>query len=115
EVAPPYIALQFPQSATSQGADCEYRIAVEQKTKFDGKARLELAGLPPGVSAEPQEFDQGASEIVVPLKVAADARPGKHWMVSRVIPTTAGEPVLHTIGGASLQIDVAEPVESTQE
>ena len=45
-------------------------------TPFEGAAKVELVGLPPGVTTTPQEITKDSTEVMFPLVVAADARVG---------------------------------------
>ncbi|MCA9234907.1 MAG: PPC domain-containing protein [Planctomycetales bacterium] len=109
-VAPGHMGLTFGTVATGQGVDAEYVIPLEQRTPFDGVAKLELLGLPPGVTAPVVEIDKTAEQVVFPLTVAADARVGRHRSVMcRVTLTEAGEPVVQTVGSGELRIDPQKP------
>jgi hypothetical protein len=107
-VAEPLVAMTFATTSTEQGASLDYPAAVEVQTPFEGMAKAELLGLPPGVTAEPIEFDAQTTTITFKLAVAADARVGRHkQIVCRVTVPVAGEPVVHGLGANELRIDPA--------
>jgi hypothetical protein len=107
-VAEPLVAMTFATTSTEQGASLDYPAAVEVRTPFEGMAKAELLGLPPGVTAEPIEFDAQTTTITFKLAVAADARVGRHkQIVCRVTVPVAGEPVVHGLGANELRIDPA--------
>lgn len=112
-VAEPFIALTFATSAAVQGTSLDYAVAVEVRTPFEGQAKVELLGLPPGVTAEPLEFDAAAKEMVFKLQLAADARVGRHrQLFCRVTIQHKGEPVVHSIGTGELGVDPAPKQET---
>jgi hypothetical protein len=114
KIAPPYLAMAFPTTATEQGKAVEYKIAIENKTPFEGPAKVELVGLPPGVTSTPQEITKDTKEVVFPLTVAADARVGHHkQLYCQVTITEKDEPVMHTIGVGELRIDAPLPPAQT--
>jgi len=111
-VAEPYLAMQFPTASVEQGGQLNYEIGIEQRTPFEGTARVELLGLPPGVTTEPQKIDASSEQVVFPLKIAADARTGVHkQLFCRVVITENDEPVLHNIYRGELRIDKRPPTE----
>lgn len=105
-VAPGHMGLTFPTVAVTQGGDGEYVVPLEQRTPFAGAAKLELLGLPPGVTAPAVEVTSEATEAKFPLTVAADARVGRHRSIMcRVTLTEADEPVVQTVGRGEVRVD----------
>jgi hypothetical protein len=87
---------------------------VTVNTPFEGTAKVELVGLPPGVTAAPQEITKDSKEVKFPLTVAADARVGHHKQLTcQVTITENGEPVVHLIGGGELRVDAPLPASPT--
>lgn len=110
EVATPYVAFDFQKAAVEQGKETKLLIDVEVLKEFPGKAKVELLGLPAGVATEPLEIDKDSTQLQFPLKVADDARPGRHKsLVCRVVVTLDGEPIQHTLGTGELRVD--KPIE----
>ncbi|RIK82822.1 MAG: peptidase [Planctomycetota bacterium] len=120
KLVPPYLAMTFPPVATEQGKSVDYSIALSHTTPFDGPAKVELVGLPPGVATTPQEITKDSTEVKFPLSVAADARVGHHrQLYCQVTVIENGEPVVHTIGTGELRIDEplkpADPAQTAQQ
>jgi hypothetical protein len=114
EIATPYLAFDFKKAAVEQGKETKMLIDVEVLKEFPGKAKVELLGLPAGVTTETLEIDKDATELQFPLKVADDARPGRHKsIVCRAIITIDGELISHTLGTGELRVD--EPIEPKKE
>jgi hypothetical protein len=110
QLKPQYLAMQFTPAATEQGKSIDYTVGIEQRTPFTGAARVELVGLPPGVTAAPQEITAESKSVTFHLEVAADARVGLHKPVfCQVTITENDEPVPHTIGAGELRIDAPLP------
>jgi hypothetical protein len=64
------------RSSISQGATAQMKLKLEQKVPFEGKARIELMGLPNGISAEPQEATPESTELVFNLSAKPEASLG---------------------------------------
>jgi hypothetical protein len=110
----PYVALAYPTAATEPGKNIEYAVAVTVNTPFEGAAKMELVGLPPGVTTTPQEITKDSKEIKFPLAVAADAKVGHHkQLISQVTIMENGEPVVHSIGTGELRVDAPLPASPT--
>jgi hypothetical protein len=110
----PYLALAFPTAATEPGKNIDYSIGITVNTPFEGPAKVELLGLPPGVTTTPQEIAKDSTEVKFPLAVAADARVGHHkQLICQVTVMENGEPVVHSIGTGELRVDAPLPVSPT--
>ena len=115
-VAEPFVGLTFATASAEQGSTLDYSAAIEVKTPFEGKANAELLGLPPGLTAEPVEFDAQASAVTFKVAVASSARVGRHkQIVCRVTIPVAGEPVVHGLSTSELRIDPAPVKEAGAE
>jgi hypothetical protein len=111
-VVPQYLAMTFPPTGTEQGKPVDYKIAIEQRTAFTGAAKVELLGLPPGVTTAPQEITAETKDVTFPLTVAADARVGLHkQLFCQVTIIENEEPVVHSLGVGELRIDAPLPAE----
>jgi hypothetical protein len=114
KIAAPYVALAYPTAATEPGKSIEYPVAVTVNTPFEGAAKVELVGLPPGVTTTPQEITKDSKEVKFSLTVAADARVGHHKQLTcQVTVIENGEPVVHLIGGGELRVDAPLPATPT--
>lgn len=105
-VAEPYFDVSVPTLTAKQGDAAELGVKLSPRTPFEGAAKLELVGLPPGVSAEPVEVETDAESARFALTIAEDAKPGRHRGVGcRVRLTVDGEPVTYRQSYAELRID----------
>lgn len=105
-VAEPFFDVSVPTLTAKQGHPAELEVKLSPRTPFAGAAKLELVGLPPGVSAEPIEIEAGAASARFALAIAADAKPGRHRGVGcRVRLMVDGEPVTYRQAYAELRID----------
>jgi hypothetical protein len=83
---------------------------VDKQKDFEGKATVELLGLPNEVTSRPQEFTKDSTEVVFPIKTTDKSPPGLHkTLVCRAVATVSGEPVTHILGGAELRIQPPLP------
>ncbi|WP_425395303.1 pre-peptidase C-terminal domain-containing protein [Aeoliella sp.] len=115
-VAEPYVAMELPRPNVVQGGTLNFPITIEQRTPFEGEAKVELINLPPGVTTEPIMITKETTEIAFELKVADDARPGQHkGQFCRVTVMENGEPVIHSVGYGELRVDkpLPPPTEAT--
>jgi hypothetical protein len=114
KLTPPYLAMTFPPATTEQGKPVEYKIAIETKTPFEGSAKVELVGLPPGVTTAAQQITKESKEVTFSLAVAGDARVGHHKQLYCVVTIMEkDEAVMHTIGPGELRIDAPLPAPQT--
>lgn len=112
EVQQPWVTFQLADMETEQGTDIGFTVALAQAQPFEGEFMLELSGLPTGVTTAPQPFTKDTTEVVFPLTVAADAKPGKHASINAVtIITLNDEPVQHINSGGVVQIYEPLPAE----
>jgi hypothetical protein len=114
KIAAPYVAFAYPTAATEPGKNIDYPVAVTVNTPFEGTAKVELVGMPPGVTTTPQEITKDSKEVKFPLTVAADARVGHHkQLTGQVTIIENGEPVVHLIGTGELRVDAPLPATPT--
>jgi len=105
EVAEPFIDATLSPAAVEQGQPCQVAVALEKKHDFQGKARLELLGLPPNVTTEPQEVASDATEAFFKLSTNEKSPPGHHKSLRcRTTVTVEGEPVVALAGSGELRI-----------
>ena len=107
EVAPPMVAGTIEMAAGQRGQPIEVLCKLEQKKPFDGKAKIELLGLPPNTSAEAKEITLSDTEVVFEVQTQEKSPLGQHKsLLCAVTVTHEGEPVRHSIaGGGVLRID----------
>jgi hypothetical protein len=82
EVVESPLAGALVRTSLSQGAEGSMKLNLEQKTDFEGKVKIELLGLPNGVSAEPQEADSKTKQVTFALKAKPDAALGMQKQVT---------------------------------
>jgi hypothetical protein len=113
KVAEPYVALTLDLAATEPGKAGAMLAKIENLRPFTGPAKVDLSGLPHGVTCPSQTFTAEQTEITFPLQIAADARTGKHSGLFCVVAVPEnGATVMHqTAMGGTLRIDPPAKVE----
>lgn len=104
-----YVNLAFQKAAVEQGNPTDFVINIEKKIDFEGNAKMELLGLPAGVTTQALEFNKDAKELAFKLQVDKTTRAGKYGILAQVTPVVAGEPVVHVIGSGELRVDEPLP------
>lgn len=108
-VAEAYFDVGVPRVTVRQGGSAELVATLAHREPFDGAARLELVGLPPGVRSTPIDVAAGDASAAFQLQADADAKPGVHRGVGcRVRLTVDGETVAYRHAYSDLQVDPAE-------
>jgi hypothetical protein len=106
EVADRYVAFEMKRAACNKGDATQIQCALDQNTPFEGNAKAELLGLPPGVSAEPIEFNKDTKEIAFELKTTKDTPVGNHKsLLCQVTITQNGEPIVGSVGNTELRVN----------
>ena len=119
EVATPFADLvvedrlvdfAFNKGAVEQGQETKMIVGLSPKRDFPGEATVQLLGLPAGTTSEPVKVTKDAEEAVFDVKVAKDAKDGKHAsIVARITVTQNDEPIIQTNGNIELRIDKPLP------
>jgi hypothetical protein len=65
EVAAPLLAMAMEMATVTRGAAGRVVVNVEHKAPFEGKAKVKLVGLPPNVTASPDEVEFAAGDKTV--------------------------------------------------
>lgn len=109
QVSKPYITMALDLAATEQGKSTAMLAKIETLHPFEGKAAVELVGLPHGTTCPPQSFTKDQTGITFPITVAADAAVGEHnGVFCRVLIPENGSTILHQAAmGSTLRIDAA--------
>jgi hypothetical protein len=112
-----FVVGKIPLAATIQGNPVQVKCELTQKTPFEGKAKVELVGLPPGTKTEPQEITKEDKEISFDVTTAADARKGVHRsLFCRLTVVYNGESLSQSFGGrGTLRIDPPPPPPEPEE
>lgn len=109
-VADRFFDFAFVKTAAEQGQEAEVVVNVTKKQDWDGPCKVELVGLPVGASAEPVEITKDATTMSFKVKLAPDARVGRHaTLLCRAVVMQNNEPITHTLGTGELRIDQPLP------
>ena len=111
EIAPPFVGGKLEMATAEQGKVAQVLCTLEQKRAFDGKASVQLVGLPPNASAAPREIATSDARVIFDVQTDAKSPVGSHNTLFCVVTVTKdGEPIAQSIaGGGVLRID-APPV-----
>ncbi|MEO6436311.1 MAG: peptidase, partial [Tepidisphaeraceae bacterium] len=115
EIAPPFLAGKIEMAAAEQGKPAQVLCSLEQKAPFEGKAQVQLLGLPPNTSAAPKEITAKDAKIVFDVQTDAKSPTGQHnSLFCSVTVTKDGEPIAQSIApGGVLRIDAPPPAPTT--
>lgn len=106
EVADRYVSFEMKRAACDKGQSAQVPCAITHNTPFEGVAKAELFGLPPGATAEPVEFNQETKEVVFEVKTTNDTPVGSHKsLFCQVSITQNGEPIVGVVGYTELQVN----------
>ncbi|MGL5098332.1 MAG: PPC domain-containing protein, partial [Planctomycetia bacterium] len=111
QVAPPMVTAQLQMAAAEQGQPVEVVVKLEQTVAFDGKAKMQLVGLPPLCTTQDIEITKDMKEAVFKVTVDPKTPPGQHKTMFCVLTIVKeNEPVVHNLaGGGVLRVDPPPP------
>ncbi|MFQ5734593.1 MAG: PPC domain-containing protein, partial [Planctomycetaceae bacterium] len=96
EVAAPYVQFTINRAAVEQGQSTEIVCKVQHLHSFEGKATVQLLGLPNKVTAPQMTLTNDVKELVFAVKTDKTSPAGRHRNVfCRVIVPQNGEQVVH--------------------
>jgi hypothetical protein len=78
EVAAPLVGGQLVRTYVDQGDTTTMTVKLDQKAPFEGKAKLQLLGLPPNASAEDVEITKDDKEAKFTIKADKATPAGQH-------------------------------------
>lgn len=105
-VAEPLVAVTFPKCKVSRGQSAELVVGLECIETFDGEAKVELLGLPAGVTCEPIHVAHGATELKFEVVASEKARLGRAGgLVCKITIWQNEEPIVHMLGTGRLRVD----------
>lgn len=106
-VAAPFLAMKAEPASVERGKETKLVFNIEQKSPFEGKAKVHLGGLPANVTAEDVEITSKDAKLEFAIKTTDKAPPGQHKsLICQVVVTKDSEPITHVLGrGAALRID----------
>ena len=106
EIADRYVSFDVNRAACDKGQPTQIQCTVTHNAPFEGAAKAELLGLPPGVSAEPVEFTHETKELVFQVKTSSATPVGSHkTLFCQVNITQNGEPIVGSVGTTELQVN----------
>lgn len=112
-IAEPYFDVKIPSLTVKRGDTVEMTVGLNQRHKFEANAELQLIRLPSGVTAEKATVTAEGESVVFQLKVAEDARLGRHRGVGCQIQLAVeGEPVRYSQGYVDMFVDPAAKTET---
>ena len=109
EVAPSFVGGQIARTFVDQGDTTTISVKLDQKTPFEGKAKVKLLGLPNGCTADDQEFTKDDKEVKFTVKATKDAPAGSHrQLFCQYVLNKDGEDMTSAFAnGGILRIDKA--------
>ncbi len=107
EVGPAIVAIKLTRTVVEQGQTATVNATVDVKTPFEGKAKVELLGLPNGVTAPTMEIGPDDKQVAFPITTDVKSPQGtQNTLVCRVTVMKEGEPIVQSAGqGGVLRID----------
>jgi hypothetical protein len=106
EIGDRFVVFDMKRAACDKGQAAQILCTLAHNTPFEGNAKAELLGLPPGVSAAPIEFNKETKELSFEVKTTKDTPAGTHKsLFCQVTITQNGEPVIGTVGTTELRVD----------
>jgi hypothetical protein len=85
------IELAAEKATTEQGHEARIVCKVTKAAGFEGVAKVKLMGLPAKLEAPELDLPVGATELVFPITVPADAPPGRHDNIFCQVRVPQGE------------------------
>ena len=109
EVAAPYVGGKLARTFVDQGDSTTMTVDLDQKTPFDGKAKLSLLGLPPNCTAEDVEITKDDKQAKFTVKADKSTPAGQHkQLFCSFALQKDGEQMTSTFGqGGILRVDKA--------
>lgn len=109
-----YFDLAFKPGAVEQGQEVPFVVQATNNVEFDGKATMELVGLPAEATAEKIEITKDSTDATFTVKTTAKTPAGRHKSVMcRLVVTQNGEQIVHTLGPGELRVDAPLPPKPT--
>jgi hypothetical protein len=109
EIVPPFVEGKIARTFVDQGDKTTITVKLDQKTPFEGKAKIALMGLPNKVTAEEKEFTKDDTEVKFDVQADKTSPAGRHaGLFCQVTVMKEGEPILQSIApGGVLRVDPA--------
>ena len=102
-IAQPYMTGKMQMAAIEQNTTGQVVCELTPSVKFEGKAKLELQGLPSNTTAEPREVSAEDTKVVFDVVATAKAPIGQsNSMTIQATIKQDGEDVVHTVAKAGV-------------
>jgi hypothetical protein len=107
EVAPPFLTAKLANATVEQGQSVTMTADLTVTTKWEGKAKVELVGLPGNTSAPEKEISAEDKKVEFAVATGKSTPATQHkGLFLRVTMMQNGEPIVHNIGrGGLLRVD----------
>ncbi|NCX99002.1 MAG: hypothetical protein EBX35_10630, partial [Planctomycetia bacterium] len=116
KVAEPVVEMAAELTGVEQGQETKIVWKVQKPGQFSGNAKARLRGLPAKVEAPELEFPATATEVVFPVKVAADAAVGAQKNVFCEFRVPQGDAVIvHATPPTTLRVDKPLPPDEDEQ
>jgi hypothetical protein len=103
EVAGAYVAGKFQLATVEAGGTVKVVCDLEQRNDFEGKAKLELLGLPAKATAEPVMIGKDDKQAVFTVKTDAATPLGQNKsLIAQMTLEKHGEPIVQTVASNGL-------------
>jgi len=109
EVVAPFVGGQIARAAVDQGDHTNVTVKLQQKVAFEGKAKIQLLGLPNKVTAAEREITKDDTEVKFDVQADATSPVARHSsLFCQVTVMQNGEPIVQNFAqGGILRIDPA--------
>lgn len=106
-VSAPFLTMKLNTTNIEKGKSGKIVAKIEQKTPFDGAAKVHLGGLPANVTAKDAEITSKDDQVEFELTTTDKAPIGQHkGLICQVVVMKDGEQVIHNLGrGGILRIE----------
>lgn len=104
-VETPYVAMKIDLTAVEQGKPGDVTCKIEVLKPWEGKAKVILQGLPPGVTspALEKEITKDDKEVEFAIQAGDKSPAGQHkTLFCQVLVPEAGEQIPHAVAGGSV-------------
>ncbi|MBL9085180.1 MAG: PPC domain-containing protein [Planctomycetales bacterium] len=113
-IGQPFFDVAFKAGATEQGKELTYVAQLTNNVEFDGKAKVQLVGLPAEATSEPVEVTKDSTEATFVVKTTGKTPAGRHKAIyCNLVVTQNGEPIAHTFGPGEIRVDAPLPPKPT--
>jgi hypothetical protein len=109
EVSPPLVTLTMERPAVEQGASTQLFCKVAVAAPFDGKAKVNLIGLPAKATTQVVDITKDTKEFAFPITADKTTPAGQHNVFAQVVIDRGGELIVGSTGGTQLRVDVPLP------